>query len=133
MGDNTYVKYPDSLTASADDVFTIGDIELTTMNGIDSYIIGNTDLNYDWNTTLSTSMAPDTLNVKGNANFEGDIIIQGKSLGDTLASIESRLAILHPNIELEEKWENLRGLRQAYVELEREIIEKEKMWAILNR
>jgi hypothetical protein len=54
-------------------------------------------------------------------------------LSEVLDNIESRLAILHPNKELEEKWENLRSLREAYVELEREIIEKEKMWSILKR
>jgi hypothetical protein len=47
--------------------------------------------------------------------------------------IEERLAILHPNEALEEKWEDLRNLRKAYIELEAEIIEKEKMWAILKK
>ena len=35
--------------------------------------------------------------------------------------------------ELEQKWENLRGLRKAYMELEKEILEKEKVWAILKK
>lgn len=74
-----------------------------------------------------------TLEVNGDANITGELTIKGKNLADVLDNIESRLAILHPNPELEEKWENLRGLRQAYLELEREIIEKEKMWAILKR
>jgi len=50
-----------------------------------------------------------------------------------LDRIEERLAILHPNIELESRWEDLADLRMQYVELEREIIEKEKVWAILNK
>jgi hypothetical protein len=61
------------------------------------------------------------------------LTIQGKSLKDSLDRIEERLAILHPNEELEEKWENLRGLRKMYMELEAEIIEKEKMWSILKK
>lgn len=69
---------------------------------------------------------------RGDAVFEGDVRIKGKSLGDALSTIEERLAILHPNKELEEKWENLRGLRKAYMELEAEIIEKEKIWSILK-
>lgn len=91
----------------------------------------------DWlNSTtagVNASLTGNTLTVKGDANIDGELTIKGKNLSEVLENIESRLAILHPNKELEEKWENLRGLRQAYVELEREIIEKEKMWAILKR
>jgi hypothetical protein len=47
--------------------------------------------------------------------------------------IEERLAILHPNEKLEEKWEELKELSKRYKELEKEIIEKEKMWDILKR
>lgn len=83
--------------------------------------------------TASTNLAGQSLEVKGDANFTGEVTIKGKKLSEVLDNIESRLAILHPNKELEEKWENLRGLREAYVELEREIIEKEKMWKILKR
>ena len=50
-----------------------------------------------------------------------------------MQAIEDRLAILHPNPELEEKWENLRGLRKLYMDLEQEIIEKEKMRAVLKK
>ena len=74
-----------------------------------------------------------SIQVKGNAEFDGEVTIKGKNLNDTLERIEERLGILRPNEELEAKWENLRGLRKAYMELEAEIIEKEKMWAILNR
>ena len=80
-----------------------------------------------------------SLKVKGDAEFEADVTItgkltiKGKSIVDSLERIEERLAILRPNEELEEKWENLRGLRKMYMELEAEIIEKEKMWAILKK
>ena len=91
----------------------------------------------DWlNSTtagVNASLTGNTLTVKGDANIEGELTIKGKNLSEVLENIESRLAILHPNKELEEKWENLRGLREAYVALEKEIIEKEKMWAILKR
>ena len=73
------------------------------------------------------------LQVKGDAEFEGDIKLKGKSLDETLTRIEQRLAILHPNEKLEEKWENLRELRKLYMELEAEIIEKEEIWKILKR
>jgi hypothetical protein len=62
-----------------------------------------------------------TLSVKGNADFEGEVTIKGK------------LAILHPNPKLEDKWDELKELGKRYKELEAEIIEKEKMWAILKK
>jgi hypothetical protein len=73
------------------------------------------------------------LRVVGDTEFHGDVKIKGKSLTDTLNKIEERLAIIHCNEALEEKWEELRNLRKAYMELEAEIIEKEKMWVILKR
>jgi hypothetical protein len=83
--------------------------------------------------TGSNSLTGQTLEVKGDANFDGEVTIKGKKLAEVLENIESRLAILHPNEKLEEKWENLRGLRAAYVALEKEILEKEAMWSILKR
>jgi hypothetical protein len=74
-----------------------------------------------------------TLSVKGDAEFEGDIKVKGKSLNDTLAKLEERLAILHPNERLEEKWEKLKELRKQYQELEADILEKEKIVEILKR
>jgi hypothetical protein len=85
------------------------------------------------NVVPSKNISGSSLHVDGNAEFEGDVKIKGKSIADSLERIEKRLAILRPNEELEEKWENLRDLRKMYMELEAEIIEKEKMWKILNR
>lgn len=79
------------------------------------------------------NVSPGALQVKGDAEFDGDIKIKGKSLNQTLEKIEEKLAILHPNEELESKWDELRELRNRYIELEKEIIEKEKMWDILKR
>jgi len=74
-----------------------------------------------------------TLKVNGDADFEGEVTIKGKSLTDMFEKIEERLAILHPNPELEDKWDELKELGKRYKELEQEIIEKEKVWAILKR
>lgn len=82
---------------------------------------------YNWNSLNNT------LDVKGDANFEGDVRIKGKSLVDSLEKIEEKLAILRPNEAMEEKWEKLRELRRQYMELEAEIIEKEKIWDILKK
>lgn len=84
------------------------------------------------NSNITYPISP-AISVEGDATFKGDIKIKGKSLIDALEKIEEKLAILHPNLELEEKWENLRGLRKMYMDLEKEIIEKEKMWDMLKK
>ena len=83
--------------------------------------------------TISNHQPSGVLVVKGDAEFEGDIKIKGKSLSAALSKLEERLSILHPNEKLEEKWEKLRELRKEYMELEADIIEKEKIWATLKR
>jgi hypothetical protein len=95
---------------------------------------GSGQSNWAWNTvSADPNLQGNSLQVKGDANFEGDVKIKGKSIADSLERIEAQLAILKPNEELEAKWENLRGLRKAYMELEAEIIEKQKVWDILKK
>lgn len=73
------------------------------------------------------------LNDKGMEIKEGgDIKIGGKSLSEAIEKIEERLGILHPNPDLEDRWEQLKELRKQYQELEKELLEKEKMWKILK-
>ena len=74
-----------------------------------------------------------TLTVKGNAEFDGDIKLKGKSLDEALTRIEQRLAIIHVNTRLEKKWEKLKELGDQYRELEADILEKEKIIEILKR
>jgi hypothetical protein len=61
-----------------------------------------------------------------------DIKIGGKSLTEAIAKIEERLGILKPNPALEERWEKLKELREQYVEMERDLLEKEKLMKILK-
>ncbi len=60
--------------------------------------------------TVGTS-APNALDFKGDANFEGDIKFKGKSLEELFSKIEDRLAILQPDPAKLEKYE---ALRKAY-------------------
>lgn len=83
--------------------------------------------------TADPSLKGNSLSVKGDANFEGEVSIKGKNIAEMFEKIEERLAILHPNPELEDKWDELKELGKRYKELEQEIIEKEKMWAILKK
>jgi hypothetical protein len=131
----TYIVNPTGPTVTTPNIYT------TNGTG-NSWIVSTpntTNGNINWTTTGAYTIAADpnlkgnTLHVKGNADFEGDVTIKGKSIKDSLEKIEEKLAILHPNEELEKKWEKLRGLRKMYMELEAEIIEKEKMWDILKK
>lgn len=74
-----------------------------------------------------------TIQIKGDAEFEGKIKVGGKDLVELLSKIEDKLAIYKPNPELEEKWEELRELSKRYKELEAEIKEKEQVWDILKK
>jgi len=98
--------------------------------GTGTFILSNGGTGQN-NWTNSTTNS--TLEVKGDANFEGDVKIKGNSIVDLIDNIEKRLAILHPNLELEDKWEELKSLGTKYRKLESEILEKEKIWTILKK
>jgi hypothetical protein len=123
LSDNTFtITSPQNTT-------TISNISNVGTNGSYLYTSGSS---VDW-MSVDPSLQGNTLKVHGDANIEGELTVNGVKLTERLDKIEERLGILHPNPELEEKWENLRGLREAYLQLEKEIIEKEKMWDILKR
>jgi hypothetical protein len=102
-----------------------------TTNGTGGYHNINPNIGLSVNDYWDTSKAG--LHVKGDAEFDSDVKIKGKSITETLEKIEERLAILHPNLELESKWEKLRELRRQYIELEKDILEKEKIWNTLKK
>ena len=85
------------------------------------------------NISTDPSLKGNSLSVKGNADFEGEVTIKGKNLSEMLEKIDERLAILHPNPKLEDKWDELKELGKRYRELEQELLEKEKVWAILKK
>lgn len=88
-----------------------------------------------WNgtTPVWTTTPSSPLKVNGDAEIDGDLKVKGKSLSEAIENIEKRLAILHPNKELEERWEQLKELGERYRELEKDILEKEKIWDILKK
>ena len=73
--------------------------------------------------TVGTA-APNTLDVKGDANFEGDIKFKGKSLEELFSKIEDRLAILQPDPKKLEKYEALRKAYDHYKLMEKLIGEE---------
>ena len=100
-------------------------------NGTGGYNLGNISPSLNLNDTWQRGDAK--LHVKGDAEFEGDVKIKGKSISESLDKIEQRLGILYPNEKLEEKWEELKALGDKYRELEKDILEKEKIWETLKK
>ena len=121
----------------SDDFPTIS-ITGTTIGNIDpGYIFttnNTTGSSWNWgNITTDPNLQGTSIQIKGDAEFDGEVTIKGKNIADMFAKIEERLAILHPNEKLEDKWDELKELGKRYKELEAEIIEKEKMWNILKK
>lgn len=69
---------------------------------------GATTYNY---TTMVPPKYDSGLMVNGNAEFQGDVKIKGRSIVDTLDAIERRLSILTPNPKKLAKYE---ALQKAY-------------------
>lgn len=114
-------------------------IDLTTQG---SLTVGNSS-NYVY-TTTNTSVSPiwvnessavdaKALTVSGDAVFEGDLKIKGKSLTGVLEGIERRLGILHVNPDLENRWRLLKDLGDQYREIEKDLLDKEKTWKVLKK
>jgi hypothetical protein len=125
---------------SAQDIDVIDWNNMTTSITIptgNSYTIGSS-INWTQDYSITGNGAYGNANVilneKGMEIKEGgDIKIGGKSLTEAIEKIEERLGILHPNPKLEDKWDQLKELRRQYNELEKELLEKEKMWDILKK
>jgi hypothetical protein len=91
---------------------------------------------YTTGTGASNPWATNTTLTGGKLHLEGegaDIDINGKSLLDTLQSLEERLNILVPNPGLEAEWSELRRLGDQYRKLEADLKEKSKMWSALQK
>ena len=88
---------------------------------------------YNWSTGTTNTNAKVHINGDGLVMQEGtDITVGGKSLTKAIEQIEERLGILHPNPALEERWDKLKELRQQYIEMEKDLLEKEKLMKILK-
>lgn len=134
---------PDSIDRSSDilndtitiDMSSINPNWLSGASGTNAYTYttAGTSTNYAWNTTSTTTSIKNTLQVKGDSEFEGDIRVQGRSLTEFMDAVEQRLRILRPNAELESEWDQLRELGEQYRALEQQLTEQAEMWATLGR
>ena len=80
-----------------------------------------------------TTASNNSISVQGDAEFDGDITLRGRSLSEFMESVEQRLNILRPNPDLEAEWDQLRALGEQYRKLEQQLIEKSQMWATLKK
>lgn len=127
--DTTY-----TISGATDDLITVDPNSLITgsitsastlsWTSTNDYTINNYNYNYDPKVVIDQK----GIDIKTG----GDIMIGGRSLSEAISGIEDRLAILKPNPELEERWEQLKELRRQYESLEKDILEKEKIMKILK-
>lgn len=119
FGSTMYEIDLSSVPVSAYNYCSTGNV---TINGGGNYSIGaagsfsigsgaGAGFSAPWSNTITTSSSP-SLNVTGEANFEGDIKWQGRSLGAMLEKIEDRLAIISEPTP--EKLEKFAALKKAY-------------------
>ena len=141
----SYPNYNNTMIGDSFDTSTSGTVTIPNntssgslywgLNGTSAspgQVLTSTGTSTGW-ITSDPSLKGSTLKVNGDADFDGEVTIKGKNIADMFSKIEERLAILHPNPELEDRWDELKELGKRYKELEQEIIEKEKVWAILKR
>jgi hypothetical protein len=122
---------------AAQSTYNIGSIDTITLDS-SSYITTGTGGALNWsanygdyniyNTGPGVNISNDGITMKP----EADLKIGDRSLKDFMDRVEDRLAILHPNEALEDKWEELKNLRRQYEALEKDILEKEKIMKILK-
>ena len=108
----------------------------TTYQDLYSITSPNSNLTYTRTGTSNpwlTVNDHNTLSVSGDADFNGDVRVQGRSLAEFMQQVEQRLNMLQPNPELEAEWDELRELGDRYRELEKQLEEKSKMWQTLKK
>jgi hypothetical protein len=118
---------------------TFGNITLTgssgatwgTSNAIYVGGGGNGSAMANWPSVTATA-TPGALQVLGDAEFKGNVKVGGRDLTGWLEQVESRLAILQTNPNLESEFDELRALGDAYREAERRFLEQKRVYEILR-
>lgn len=113
-----------TITLPSSASYSVSGVQGSTISWNSDYAISG----YNYTTSANVVIDKNGLEIKEGA----DIKVGGKSLIEAIEKIEERLAILKPNPDLEDRWEELKELRRKYQELEQDLIEKEKMWKILK-
>lgn len=117
-------------------------LTVTTGTGVSNSTVWATSASpyYSTNTHSSINLMRDAtrgdvLIQNGNLKINGpdaDIQIGEVSLKKFMEDVSLRLSIMQPNTKLEKDWEELKELGDRYRQLEKEMIEKAKVWNILK-
>lgn len=113
----------------------IGPITATTtaqMSGTPMMSVGSSG----YTTIANSNKYNGALKVHGEGLELGensDIKIGNTSLKEFMQTVSTRLAMLTPNPAMEKEWEELKALGDAYRALEKECIDKSKVWNILKK
>ena len=90
----------------------------STTSATTSYVTSNGTWGAGMGSILTTNINNPGITVKGDAEFEGDIKVEGKSLKDWMTVMEKRLAILVPDPKKLKKYEALQKAYNHYKMLE---------------
>lgn len=130
--------------------YTLPTINVTSGSTYTWQVANTVTTSTTWNpnttVTIGASSMPftndinaDALDVKGKAIINGELEVKGDIkmgehlLSERLHKIEERLAILNQNPDLESRWEPLKKLGEEYRAIEKDLLDKEKMWEILQK
>ena len=109
---------------------------LTVTGSLPSNVVWTTSASpYYMNSSINPLSSGDVVVSNGNLKVRGDdadIQIGEVSLKKFMEDVSMRLNIMQPNTKLEKDWEELRKLGDQYRQLEKELIEKAKVWNILK-
>jgi|TARA_B110000305_G_C19245949_1_gene542334 hypothetical protein len=95
-------------------------------NILDSLSTDSFTLNSNWDTSYN-----DCITIGGQTITENKLkVLDG--LQDWQEEVNKKLAILQPNPKLEDRWEELKSLREQYIALEKDLLDKEKVWDIIK-
>lgn len=90
----------------------------------------------NWSTITVAPPAPSIGGASGTYVFADTSMNYGgvgiQTLLSRLDKIEERLGIIQLNTNLEDKWNKLKQLGNEYRALEKDLLEKEKIWEILG-
>lgn len=114
---------------STDNNSTITISKLDPLNGtniLDSLSSDSFTLNTNWDTSYNDciTIGGQTINEQKLKALDG--------LQDWQEEVNKKLAILQPNPALEDRWEELKSLREQYIALEKDLLDKEKVWDIIK-
>ena len=112
--------------------YKYGNITLTTGGHGGGGTCYNTTGSYSVDNTWSNPNSGKVV-ITGDCEFKGNITWKDRDLREWFESIETRLGMLQPNLKLEAEWDELAKIRRQYVKLERELLEKQRVFDILKK